>query len=103
MIPAIVQEVVQGARDEAEFKALKTIMEGIPTLEGASGIASALAAAGLYARCRWQGVTIRSPNDCLIAMMAVEYGEPLLSDDRDFIAIRTIEPRLKLIDVPRSD
>ena len=50
----------------------------------------------LYARCRWQGITIRSPNDCLIAACAVEAGEPLLHADRDFERIAAIEPRLRL-------
>jgi predicted nucleic acid-binding protein len=101
-LPAIVQEVVQGARDEKELAALTAAMARVPMLDGASGIALALAAAGLYARCRWSGLTIRSPIDCLIAVTAIEHGEPLLTEDRDFAAIRTVEPRLKLIDVPSS-
>lgn len=101
VIPAIVQEVVQGARDKSELDALRSAMTRIPTLDGASGIASALGAAELYARCRWQGVTVRSPADCLIAATAIEFGEALLTEDRDFAAIRSIEPRLKLIDIPR--
>jgi predicted nucleic acid-binding protein len=101
VIPAIVQEVVQGARDESELESLKSIMTRIPILEGASGIAAALDAAELYSRCRWRGITVRSPIDCLIAATAIEFGEPLLTEDRDFAAIRSVEPRLKLIDIPR--
>ncbi|MBL8384578.1 MAG: PIN domain-containing protein [Burkholderiales bacterium] len=101
-VPAIVQEVVQGARDAQELAVLKAGMARVPVLEAESGIALALAAAELYARCRWGGVTIRSPIDCLIAATAIEHGEPLLTEDRDFPAIRSIAPRLKLIDVPTA-
>jgi predicted nucleic acid-binding protein len=54
-------------------------------------------AALLYARCRWQGITIRSPNDCLIAACAIEAGLPLLHADQDFGHIASIEPRLQLL------
>jgi len=55
-------------------------------------------AAHLYARCRWAGVTPRSANDCLIAVLAMEASLPILHQDRDFPAIAKIEPRLALID-----
>lgn len=51
----------------------------------------------LYARCRWQGITIRSPDDCLIAACALEAAQPLLHADRDFERIAAIEPQLQLI------
>jgi predicted nucleic acid-binding protein len=51
----------------------------------------------LYARCRWRGITIRSPNDCVIAACAIEAGDSLLHADRDFEAIAAIEPRLQLL------
>ena len=52
-------------------------------------------AAWLYARCRWQGITLRSPNDALIAACAIESGEPLLHADVDFERIARVEPRLR--------
>jgi len=51
----------------------------------------------LYARLRWQGVTVRSPHDCLIAALAVEHEMALLTLDRDFPAIGIIEPGLVLV------
>ena len=51
----------------------------------------------LYARCRWQGITIRSPNDCLIAACAIEADVPLLQADRDFLTLALIDKRLKLL------
>ena len=54
-------------------------------------------AALLYARCRWQGITIRSPNNCLIAACAIESDMPLLHADRDFLTLASIDKRLQLI------
>ena len=54
-------------------------------------------AALLYARCRWQGVTVRSPMDCVVAACALEAKMPLLACDRDFAEICRIEPKLQLI------
>lgn len=100
--PIIVQEVLQGARDEAEFSLLRNSLRPVSRLEPADGMAAAIAAAHLYARCRWAGVTIRSPLDCLIAVVAIEHRMPLLSEDRDFSAIRNADPRLKLIELPAN-
>jgi predicted nucleic acid-binding protein len=44
-----------------------------------------------------QGVTPRSPPDCLIAATAVDKRIPLLHDDRDFEHLAQVEPKLKLI------
>jgi predicted nucleic acid-binding protein len=51
----------------------------------------------LYARARWQGVTPRSPRDCLIAVTAVHTRLPLLHDDPDFEHLAGVEPKLHLI------
>ena len=59
-------------------------------------------AAHLYARCRWGGVTPRSANDCLIAVLAIGATLPLLHHDRDFPAIARIDPRLSLINTGQS-
>lgn len=41
----------------------------------------------LFQRCRRGGETIRSPNDCLIAAIAIRHDVPVLHNDRDFDAI----------------
>ncbi len=51
----------------------------------------------LYARCRWKGITPRSPHDSLIAQLAIEHRPPLLQDDRDFKQIARVEPALTLL------
>lgn len=92
----IIQEVLQGARDEAAFVRLQRYMESRPRYESTAPETLHARAAHLYARCRWQGQTPRKSTDCLIACIALEHDLTLLHDDRDFEAIAMIEPRLKL-------
>lgn len=75
---------------------LRDHFDELPSLAPPDVMATHGAAAELYARCRWQGVTPRSPHDCLIAQTAIEHGVRLLHDDRDFAAIARVEPKLKL-------
>lgn len=98
--PVVLQEVLQGARDEHEFGKIRESLRALACLEPHDAIEAANQAAHLYARCRWGAVTIRSPIDCLIAVTAVQHGVPLLTEDRDFVAIRRFLPGLKLIELP---
>lgn len=95
--PVILQELLQGARSPEALVQLHRRFAVLPMLEPAAGGATHAEAGALYARCRWAGVTPRSPHDCLIARLAVEYELPLLHDDRDFEAIGGIEPALRLL------
>lgn len=95
--PVILQEVLQGASDSASFARIHRYFMAMP-LSGAGNPAGLHVAAGrLYARARWQGVTPRSPHDCLIAATAIDEEIPLLHDDRDFERLAEIEPKLKLL------
>lgn len=95
LAPVVLQELLQGARGPRELAALRAHFAALPVLPAS---ATTYAEAGaLYARCRWRGFTPRSPHDCLIAQIAIEHKVPLLHDDRDFVAIRRIEPRLKFV------
>lgn len=95
--PVIVQEVLQGAADPASFARLRTHFLALPLLEPRGGAATNAAAAELYARCRWSGITPRCPHDCLIAVLAVEHRVPLLHDDQDFERLAEVETKLKLL------
>jgi len=95
----VLQELLQGARNAAHFVRLELQLERLPALSGLSSRDLARDAALLYARCRWQGLTIRSPNDCLVAASAIASDMPLLAHDRDFSAIARVEPRLQLLQV----
>jgi len=56
-------------------------------------------AARLYQSCRRAGKTPRSSNDCLIARIAIEHDLVLLQDDRDFAAVASVAPELRLYPV----
>ena len=93
----VIQEVLQGARNASEFVRLQIQMDHLPLFEPEDVHELHRQAALLYARCRWQGLTVRSPIDCIVAACALEADMPLLARDRDFAAIAHIEPNLKLI------
>jgi hypothetical protein len=95
MADVVLQEVLQGARDPAHFVRLQQQLAEVRPFVPESPRETALQAAWLYARCRWAGVALRSPNDCLIAACAIEAEEPLLHADADFDRIASIEPRLR--------
>jgi hypothetical protein len=93
----IVQEILQGAACPESLERLREHFLALPMPIPTDLPATHAAAGALYARCRWQGITPRSPHDCLIAQVAVEHGVALLHDDRDFEQIARVEPALMLL------
>jgi predicted nucleic acid-binding protein len=94
--PVIYQEILQGASSPESFATLRDYFGTLPLLVSQYPIMTYENAGKLYARCRWQGITPRSPHDCLIAQIAIEHRVPLLHDDKDLKAIAGIEPDLRL-------
>lgn len=92
----VMQELLQGTRDELAFQKMARLLATRPRLESTDPSKLPIEAALLYARCRWQGLTIRKAADCLIARIAIENEATLLHDDGDFMHIARVEPRLKL-------
>ena len=97
MPEVVYREVLQGAKSLPHFIELQRVLDTLPSYTSDDPLALARSASLLYARCRWQGFAVRSPNDCLVAACAIEADEPLLARDRDFAQIAHIEPKLKLI------
>jgi predicted nucleic acid-binding protein len=93
--PVILQEVLQGATSPPHLVRLRKHFAALPMLLPRDGATTHAEAGALYARCRWAGLTPRSPHDCLIAQHAIENAVPLLHDDRDFVNIARIEPALR--------
>ena len=95
LTPVIYQEILQGAASPAHFARLREYFGTLPFLLPAHAIETYAAAAELRLLCRQQGVTPRSPHDCLVARIAAEHSVTLLHDDRDFEALARVEPQLK--------
>jgi predicted nucleic acid-binding protein len=100
--PVILQEILQGATDPASFRSLHTRFSRLPMLMPDNAVELHVASAELYARCRWIGVTPRSPHDCVIAATAVWANITLLHDDADFDSLAKAEPRLRSKRLSRS-
>lgn len=89
----IFQEVLQGARDESSWHSLRDRFWSMLILEPRE-LSTYEVAAMLYRHARAKGFTIRKPNDCLIAAVALEHGALLVHNDRDFLALAQVEPAL---------
>ena len=83
----VVQEVLQGFRDEGPFRLARDSMFALPMIESPLTAAVFLQAVDLYRAGRRAGVTIRSSVDCLIAACAVRHDLEVLHLDRDFPAL----------------
>ena len=86
----VVQEVLQGFRDEGAYRVAREAMMALPVVE--SPLASDVIedAVDLYRRARRAGFTIRSGVDCLIAACALRNGLAVLHRDRDFDTLSRI-------------
>jgi len=81
--PVIVQEVLQGIANDKEFNLIADYFNNfIQLVEDQYELAHS--AAKLYRDLRKRGVSIRKPNDCLIAAYAMKNDLILLNDDKDF-------------------
>ena len=99
LAPVIYQEILQGAASPRHFAKLREYFDSLPFLLPVHPIDTYAAAAELYVACRKQGITPRSPHDCLVARIAAEHEVALLHDDRDFEALARIDKALKLYPV----
>jgi predicted nucleic acid-binding protein len=86
----VVQEVLQGFRDERAFRLARDAMYAFPMVESPLGQAVVDEAVDLYRRARQAGRTVRSGVDCLIAACALRNGLTMLHHDRDFNAFAEI-------------
>ena len=80
----VVQEVLQGFRDEHAFRRARDAMFALPLVEAPLGADVFGEAVALYRLARRAGITVRSSVDCLIAACAVRNDLEVLHRDRDF-------------------
>jgi hypothetical protein len=89
----IFQEVLQGIREPADYDRMRQVLWSALILEPRE-LSTYEVAAQLYRSARASGLTIRKPNDCLIAALALEHAALLVHNDRDFLALAQVEPAL---------
>ena len=94
--PIILQEILQGIRNDAEHASVKESLLGFEMLF-IDPTEVAIGASELYRTLRKRGVTIRKSNDCAIAFYAIRNNIPLLHNDADFNRIGK-HAKLKLIE-----
>ena len=87
----IVYEVLRGASSK-RYAALQDLLYSAHLIDDPMPTERYDHAALIYRTLRAQGVTIRSPFDCVIAAVALSHDVPLLHVDRDFDEIAVVFP-----------
>lgn len=88
----VIQEVLQGFREEYAHRRAREAMLSFPIVESPMRADVFLEAVDLYRTARRAGRTVRSSVDCLIAACAIRHDLEVLHRDRDFAAISEISP-----------
>ncbi len=91
LCPAIFQEVLQGINQKDNPLLIKDLLLTCQFLQLDSYFAAENAAT-LYRSLRIKGITIRKPNDCLIAFYAIHFKLELVHNDKDFDKIAKHTP-----------
>ena len=86
----VIQEVLQGFRDEAAFRRAREAMLSLPIVESPMAEDVFTQAVDLYRSAHRGGLTVRSSVECLIAACAIRHDLEVLHRDRDFSAIAQI-------------
>ncbi len=84
------QELLQGAKDEAEWELLADYLGTQRILLSEDPWLTHLGAARIYFDLRRRGITVRSTVDCWIAQLVLEADATLLHDDADFDEIARV-------------
>ena len=88
----VLQEVLQGFREEAAFTLARDAMLALPVVESPLRQEVFEEALGLYRRARAAGLTVRPSVDCLIAACALRHGLTVLHRDRDSGFLAKVSP-----------
>jgi len=81
--PPVFQEVLQGIKEDENYLAVKESLMRFSFLQ-LDPYFVAEEAANMYRTLRKKGVTIRKPNDCIIASYAIHFNLKLVHSDADF-------------------
>lgn len=86
----VVQEVLQGFREEEAYRLAREAMFSLPIVESPLSREVFERAVELYRLARRQGLTVRSSTDCLIAACALRHDLTVLHRDRDYPALARV-------------
>jgi predicted nucleic acid-binding protein len=86
----VIQEVLQGFRDEAAYRRARESMLSLPIVESPLAEDVFVEAVDLYRSARRAGVTVRSSVDCLIAACAIRHDLEVMHRDRDYAALAEV-------------
>jgi predicted nucleic acid-binding protein len=86
----VVQEVLQGFREERDFRHAREAMLALPIVESPLAEVVFSHAIDLYRSARRSGLTLRSSVDCLIAACAIRNDLEILHLDRDYRVIAQV-------------
>lgn len=86
----VVQEVLQGFRDEQAYRRAREAMRSLPIVESPLAQVVFEEAVDLYRGARRAGLTVRSSVDCLIAACAIRHDLEVLHRNRDYTALAEV-------------
>ena len=89
-------ELLQGSKDEEEYKMLKEYLETQKFYDIKNAKRSYEEASKIYMKCRKNGYTIRSTIDLIICQITIENELFLLHNDKDFDDIIKVYKNLKV-------
>lgn len=89
--PPVLQEVLQGIKHQQDYQQTRDILCEMNFLQ-LDPYFAADNAANIYRSLRSKGVTIRKPNDCIIAFYAIHFKIELAHNDSDFDKIARHTP-----------
>ena len=88
----VIQEVLQGFRDETAFRRSRDAMLALPIVESPLAEDVFSEAVALYRSARRNGLTVRSSVDCLIAACALRHDLEVLHRNRDYAVLARVSP-----------
>ena len=80
----IIHEVLRGFDSESKREVVRNLLARLPA-DDMLGQERAVRSAARYRELRRKGLTVRKPNDAIIASYCIDVGMPLHSGDRDFV------------------
>ena len=86
----VIQEVLQGFRDEEAFRSARDALFALPTVESPVSAPLYEEAIDLYRTARRRGLTIRSSVDCLVAACAIRNDLTVMHRDRDYPSLAEV-------------